>query len=340
MSDSTVSGYAAMAKGQSLELFTYESPELGEYDVRVSVTHCGLCYSDIQAIDDYYGVVTYPFVPGHEIVGRVVAAGKNPAGLKVGDRVGIGWQGRSCGNCEWCSAGEEQLCMDIVKAGTWFPYGGFASSVVVDSRFTYSLPNSLPSETAAVLLCGGISVYSPLKLHVKQKTQSICIIGIGGLGHLAIQFAHALGYNVTVISTSAEKKGEAITYGADNFIVSNDVMSLSRLEFSFDMILCTAHGELKWEPLLSILKKRGEILLVGFPEMVFNSTDLVVHELSITGSFLGNRAMMREMLLFAQSHNIKPRIELMPMSQINRAIEKLKQNKARYRIVLVNDILS
>jgi uncharacterized zinc-type alcohol dehydrogenase-like protein len=338
MSTSTVFGYAAKSVGQRLEPFTYEQPKLGEHDVRVSVTHCGLCFTDIHGIDNYYGVVTYPFVPGHEIVGYVSEVDKAPSGLKIGDRVGIGWLGRSCGECEWCKSGEEQLCLDIVQAGTWVPYGGFSSSVVVDSRFAYLIPDTMSSEVAAVLMCAGVTVYNPLRLYAKQSAQKIGIIGIGGLGHLAIQFAHALGYEVTVISSSPTKKEEALAFGADHFVVSDDKVSLRQLEFNFDLLLCTAHGDINWEWLLTILKKRGKLLLVGFPDVALNSTDLVVHELSITGSFLSNRSTMREMLSFAQAHHIKPWIELMPMSQVNEAIERVKQNKARYRIVLVNDM--
>ncbi len=336
MATSRVTGYAAKSKRQPLEPITYEPPPLAEHDIRVTVTHCGLCYTDIQGIDDYYGITTYPFVPGHEIVGFVSEVGKAASGLKKGDRVGIGWQGRFCGQCEWCKQGEEQLCIDIVKSGTWVPYGGFSTSVVVDSRFAYPLSDKMPSEIAAVLMCGGISVYSPLKQYATQGSQKIGIIGVGGLGHLAIQFAHALGYDVTVISTSAEKKQQALDFGADHFIVSNDLAGLRKLEFEFDFLLSTAHGDVKWERMLEIVKKRGKLVLVGFPEMNFNPTDLIAHELSMTGSFLGNHATMKEMLSFAQAHSIKPWIELMPMSKINEAIQRLKENKARYRIVMVN----
>jgi uncharacterized zinc-type alcohol dehydrogenase-like protein len=196
----------------------------------------------------------------------------------------------------------------------------------------------MPSEVAAVLVCAGIAVYNPLRLYAGQSAQKIGIIGIGGLGHLAIQFAHALGYEVTVISSSPAKKEEALGLGAHHFVVSDDKASLRKLEFNFDLLLCTAHGDINWEWLLTILKKRGKLVLVGFPNVALNSTDLVVHELSITGSFTGNRATMKEMLSFAQAHGIKPWIELMPMTRINEAIERVKQNKARYRIVLVNDI--
>jgi uncharacterized zinc-type alcohol dehydrogenase-like protein len=195
----------------------------------------------------------------------------------------------------------------------------------------------MPSEVASVLMCAGVTVYSPLRTHATQPSQKIGIIGVGGLGHLAIQFAHALGYDVTVISTSAAKKKEALDFGADHFIVSDDRPSLRQLEFGFDLLLCTAHGNVIWEPLLEILKKNGTLVLAGFPEVSLNPTDLVAHQLSITGSFLGNRTTMKEMLSFAQAHHIKPWIELMPMSKVNEAIQRVKQNKARYRIVLVNN---
>ena len=337
MSPSTILGYAARAVGQPLEPFTYEAPKLGEYDVRVSISHCGVCHTDIHAIDDYYGITTYPFVPGHEIVGYVSAVGRAASGLKEGDRVGIGWQGRSCMRCEWCLKGEEQLCMDIVQSATWVPYGGFSSSVIADSRFAYPLPDSMPSELAAVLVCAGITVYSPLRLYAALPSRKIGIIGVGGLGHLAIQFARALGYEVTAISSSPEKKEQALAFGADHFIVS-DQTSLREVVFAFDLLLCTAHGKINWEALLNTLKKNGKLVLLGFPDVVLNSTDLVAHQLSITGSFLGNRAGMREMLSFAQVHGITPAVELMPMSQANEAIQRVKENKARYRIVLVNDM--
>jgi len=338
MSASRVLGYATRAVGQPLEPFTYEPPKLGEHDIRVSVTHCGVCQTDIHAIDDYYGISTFPFVPGHEIVGYVSAVGRAASSLKEGDRVGIGWQGRSCMQCEWCLQGEEQLCQDIVSSGTWVPFGGFSSSVLVDSRFAYPLPDAMPSEVAAVLMCAGITVYSPLRSYTAQPAQKIGIIGVGGLGHLALQFARALDYEVTAISSSPEKKEQALAFGADHFIVSDDHTSLRQIGFGFDLLLCTAHGNINWEALLNTLKRNGRLVLIGFPDVAFNSTDLVAHQLSITGSFLGNRATMREMLSFAQTHGIVPKVELMPMTEVNEAIRKVKENKARYRIVLFNDI--
>ncbi|PPD58474.1 zinc-binding dehydrogenase [Dehalogenimonas etheniformans] len=265
--------------------------------------------------------------------------GSSTGDLKIGDRVGIGWLGRPCGRCEWCSKGQEQLCMDIVQAATWLPYGGFSSSVVANSRFANLLPRSMSSEVAAVMMCAGITVYSPLIARVSQLPLNIGIIGMGGLGHLAIQFAHAMGYEVTAISSSPDKKKQAFSFGADHFLDLNDRTALRQRQYAFDFLFCTAHGNFKWEPLLEILKKRGTIVMIGFPNVSLNSTDLVAHELTITGSFLGSRLVMREMLAFAAEHNIEPLIQSMPMSLINKAIEIVRQNKARYRIVLYNDLL-
>jgi uncharacterized zinc-type alcohol dehydrogenase-like protein len=339
MSLSTVLGYAAKAVGQPLEPFTYEPSKLGEHDVRVSITHCGVCYTDIQGIEDHYGITTYPFVPGHEVVGTVSAVGHAVSGLKEGDRVGIGWQGRSCMQCEWCLQGEEQLCQDIGNCGTWKPYGGFSSSVVVDGRFAYPLPAAMSSEVAAVLMCAGISVYTPLRSYAAGGSRKVGIVGVGGLGHLAIQFAHALGCEVTAISSSPGKKEQALKFGADHFIITEDQTSMRQVRLSFDLLLYTSHGKSDWTSLLYSLKSNGRLIMVGFSDdpVTFDPLELVVHQMSIIGSLIGNRVAMREMLSFAQAHGIAPWIELMPMSQVNHAIQRVKENKARYRIVLFND---
>lgn len=339
MTPSTTLGYAARAVGQPLEPINFAPQSLGEHDVRVSVTHCGVCYTDIQGIEDHYGISTFPFVPGHEIVGTVSAVGPAVSRLKEGDRVGIGWQGRSCMQCEWCLRGEEQLCQDIDNCGTWKPYGGFSSSVVVDSRFAYPLPSAMSSEDAAVLMCAGISVYAPLRLYATGGPQKVGVVGVGGLGHLAIQFAHALGCEVTAMSSSPGKKEEALKFGADDFIVMQDQPGLREVSLSFDLLLYTSHGKGDWTPLVNSLKTKGRLVVIGFSDgpVTFDPLELVVHQISITGSLIGNRATMREMLTFAQNHRITPEVELMPMAQVNKAIRKVKENKARYRIVLVRE---
>ncbi|HEY5983230.1 MAG TPA: NAD(P)-dependent alcohol dehydrogenase [Anaerolineales bacterium] len=333
MAPSVVHGYACNEAGKLLEPFERELPELGENDARIAVTHCGVCHTDLQAIDDYYGITEYPLVPGHEVVGHVAAAGRGVTNLKEGDRVGVGWQGRSCGHCEWCRAGEEQLCMDIVDDASMLPNGGFSTAITVDHRFAYPLPASMPDDLAAVLMCAGITAFNSLR-GLKGR-QSIGILGVGGLGHLAIQFAHALGHEVTAISTSPDKEREALGFGAGEFVVA-DPAAWKKCAYRFDVLLCTAPGSVNWPRLLEIVKKRGRILLAGFPDVEFNSTDLVAHELSISGSFLSNRAGFREMLDFVASHPITAAIETMPMASVNEALQRVRDNKARYRIVLVN----
>jgi uncharacterized zinc-type alcohol dehydrogenase-like protein len=338
MSGPVVLGYAAMTAGEPLQPFTYESPPLGEHDIRVSVTHCGLCYTDIHGIDDYYEISTFPFVPGHEIVGVVTDAGPAAVEHQKGDRVGIGWQGRACWECEWCRQGQEQLCVDLGDSGTWNPYGGFASSVVVDSRFAYPLPETMPSEVAAVLMCAGMAVYTPLRRYVSDEVRRVGVAGVGGLGHLAIQFAHALGCEVTAISSTPGKEREALGFGADRFVVA-DKEGLRSIEDTLDLLLCCIHGETtRWERLVLALKRRRRLVLVGFPHISLDPQELVVHEISLTGSLLSSRTEVPEMLAFAQAHGIKPAIELMPMTAVNEAIRRLQENQVRYRVVLVNDV--
>lgn len=340
MSTSTIMGYAALEAGQALRPFHYPCPELQDKDVRVSVTHCGVCHTDIQAIDNYYELIDYPFVPGHEIVGYVSEVGRAVTDLKIGDRVGIGWQGRSCEQCEWCQRGEVQLCQEIADSGVWIPYGGFSSSVIVDHRFAYPLPEDMPSEIAAVMMCAGIAVYSPLRRWSGGELNKLAILGFGGVGHIAVQIAHALDYDVAVISSSPGKKEQALAFGANQFIPLGDRDELRPYDFTFDILFITAPGRLPWDDLLWLLKKRGKIILVSFPEISMHPLDLVARDLQIHGSFLGNQSTMRDMLTFTQEHHIRPVIELMPMSKINAALQRVRENKARYRIVLLNDLVS
>jgi uncharacterized zinc-type alcohol dehydrogenase-like protein len=346
MSRSSFVAYSAQAPGARLEPVGCESPELHNDEVRVAVTHCGVCHTDIHGIDGDFGVFDFPMVPGHEIVGRVTELGAAVSGLDVGDRVGIGWQGRCCGTCEWCRADDEHLCLQIADCGTWTPYGGFGSSVVVDSRFAYALPPELAPEAAAVLMCAGIAVYPPLRRYTTGASCRVGIVGIGGLGHLALQFAKALGCDVTALSSSPAKEEEAREFGADHFLVTTDQKAMEDHEFGFDLLLCTAQSGNDWGNLVMVLTKNGRLVLPAFAPIdlpLVRGTgsgpivDFVAHQVSIIGSFLGNRTDMRQMLAFAQAHGITPRIELMPMTQVNEAVRRMRGNQARYRIVLVND---
>jgi len=333
-----IRGFAALTRGATLSPFIYDPPPLKENELRVDITHCGICGSDIHAIEDDYSVSNFPFVPGHEVVGFVSEVGSKIPASRIGERVGIGWQARACGQCEWCLKGEVQLCLDVVDNGTWTPYGGFSTSVVVQDKFAYPLPEDLPSEHAAVLMCAGITVFTALSRYYSPAASKIGIVGIGGLGHLALQFAAAMGYEVTAISSSSKKREEALGFGASHYIDTSEAAAYKKIEDYFDMLLITSQGRLDWDDLQDTLKRRGKIILVAFPHVDLDPVDLVVHELSILGSFVGSPEEMRRMLAFAAEHKIQPMVEIMPMSQINEAVTKLRQNKAHYRIVLVNDL--
>ena len=341
----TIRGYSAQAAGRPLEPVTFEAPVLKDEEVRVAVTHCGVCHTDLHAINGDFGVFAFPLVPGHEIVGRVTEVGSAVTGLQVGDRVGVGWQGRCCGECEWCRAEEEHLCLQIADCGTWTPSGGFASAVTVDGRFAYPIPETLAPGTAAVLMCAGIAVYPPLRRYAAPGSR-VGIVGIGGLGHLAIQFAHALGCEVAALSASPGKEEEARAFGADRFLLTTDRAAMYAAEFAFDLLLCTAPAGNDWADLIIVLDKNGRLVLPAFSPIHLPleaesgsgaAVDFVAHQVSITGSFLGSRADMREMLAFAQEHRITPQVELMPMAQVNEALMRVRENRARYRVVLVNE---
>jgi len=329
--------YAAMAAKQPLEKFEYEARELGDLDVQVAVTHCGICYSDVHFIDNDGGLNTFPFVPGHEIVGNVSALGSKVTTLKNGDRVGIGFQARSCGECEWCIRGEENLCPQILKSTTWRPYGGFATSIIVDSRFTFPLPKNLESENVAPLLCGGITVYSALRNHDIRPSMKVGVVGIGGLGHLALQFANAFGCDVTAFSSTPGKEEEANALGAAHFIASNDPAQLLKATRSLDFVISAAH-DLDWNAYLNTLRPNGKLCIIGFPKNPISipALPLLFGQRSVCGSVVGGRSAIREMLEFAARRGIKAKTEVMQMSQVNEAIAKLRANKVRYRIVLKN----
>jgi uncharacterized zinc-type alcohol dehydrogenase-like protein len=290
-------------------------------------------------IDNDLAMAVYPFVPGHEIVGIISGFGSKVTTLRKGDRVGIGWQGKSCNTCEWCMKGEENLCPEVFQSGTWGnPHGGFAESIIIDSRFAFLIPENLASEDVGPLMCGGITVYAPFINYNVKPSMKIGVIGIGGLGHLALQFARAFGCEVTAFSSSPAKEKEARSFGAHHFVNSKDTDQILKIARSLDMILCTIHGDLDWNTYLTALRPNGKLCFVGVPSDVISiqPPSLIFGQLSVCGSLIGGRSAIREMLEFAARHDIKAQTEIMPMSDVNLAIAKLKDNKARYRMVLKN----
>ena len=331
-----IRAYAASAPKTMLVPHEYEPRPLGPFDVEIAITHCGICHSDIHLIDDDWAMSKYPLVPGHEIVGTVWAAGPEVVELTIGDRVGVGWQAGSCLACEWCERGEEHCCPKQVATCVERP-GGFADAIRLDSRFVFPLPENLVSHDAAPLLCGGITVYSPLSRMVRPDYR-VGVIGIGGLGHLAIQFARAFGCEVTAFSTSPDKEADARLLGAHHFIASNDAAEMERAAGTSDFLLSCVTVAMDWSAWLKVLRPRGTLCLVGASPGTLDvmPAELVIGQKSIVGSVIGSRARIREMLQFAARNDITARTEVLPMGQANAAIDKVRQNLARYRMVLEN----
>lgn len=329
-----IHAYAAFGPKEPLKPFEYPLPSLSSHDVEIGISHCGVCYSDLHLIDDDWGISNYPLVPGHEIIGTITRKGADVKNLKVGQRVGLGWQSDACASCEWCLSGEETLCSSKVRTCV-DRYGGFADKIVVPSRFVQLIPDVINPAEAAPLLCGGITVYTPFKLYGIQAPMSVAIIGIGGLGHLALQFAKAFGCEVTAISSSKDKEVEARRLGADHFLSHED---LAHNKGRFDFILSSVHADLNWNMVLSTLRPKGRLCFVGLPksDLQFAARFLVSGNRTVCGSGTGSRALLQEMLGFAARQHIKAQVEVFPMKDVNKAIEHLRANKARYRITLTN----
>jgi len=329
------SAYAALTKGGPLEPFSYEPAALGPNDVELEVTHCGLCHSDIHLIDDNWARSKYPQVPGHEIVGRVAALGSAVDHLAPGQRAGVGWQRSACLSCDLCLGGEENLCRKQ-QATCMGQHGGLADRIRVDARFAFAIPDEMDSAVAAPLLCGGVTVYAPLRRFGVTAATRVAVIGIGGLGHMALLLLRALGCEATAFSTSPGKRDEALAMGATDFAASNDPKEIRKHFGRFDLILSTVHAKLDWTTFLQTLRPNGTLCLLGLPPGIIQIAPalLVTGQRSITGSDIGSRRTIREMLELAARHRITPLVERLPFSEANAALTRLRENRARYRIVL------
>jgi uncharacterized zinc-type alcohol dehydrogenase-like protein len=340
---SDIQAFAAHAAGAQLLPFRYSPGELRPYDVEVRVSHCGVCHSDIHLIDNDWGISRYPLVPGHEIIGTVTSLGSAvhghtgtlPGTLTLGQRVGIGWQADSCHICEWCRAGEEHLCAKAVPTCVG-RHGGFAESVRVNSRFVIPIPDALDSVSAAPLLCGGVTVYSPLRNHNARPASRVGVIGIGGLGHLALQFARAFGSEVTAFSSSADKQAEALSLGAHHFVNTRETASVKKLARSFDLILSTVSADQDLHNFIDALRPRGTLVILGAgpSPLQISGASLIGGQRAVAGSNIGSPRDLREMLDVAARHNIKAVTERFAMKDANTAVARVKKNQVRYRAVL------
>ncbi|MCG8433954.1 MAG: NAD(P)-dependent alcohol dehydrogenase [Gammaproteobacteria bacterium] len=332
-----INAYACRQTGEILEKFQYEAQELGPLDVRIQITHCGICHSDIHLIDNDWGINAYPLVPGHEIIGTITEMGDQVTGLSEGQRVGVGWQRGSCQKCSHCERHEENVCtrMEATCVGN---YGGMADAICTDSRFVIPIPDGLDSILAAPLMCAGVTVFAPMLRHGVGDGMKVAVLGIGGLGHLAIQFARALGADVSALSSTPEKEQEARDLGAYHFIDTNNGAQMKRAGRSFDFVLNTVSANIDWPSFLSILKPHGKFCLVGAPKepLVIPAASLIGGQKSIAGSSIGGTEDLKRTLAYADEHDIKPKVDLLPMSQVNAGISKVRNNMARYRVVLEN----
>ena len=331
----TIRCFAVQKPKELLAPYEYEPAPLGPLDIEVKITHCGICHSDISLIDNEWGKSVYPLVPGHEIVGIITALGPNVKELKLNQRVGIGWQRASCMMCEWCLSGQENLCL-TQEATCVGHQGGYAEKIHADSRFAFPIPDGLDSAHVAPLFCGGATVFSPLLQHKINPMSKVAILGIGGLGHLAIQFAKGFGCEITAFSSHPDKKEEALGLGAHNFISSLDKDALKKAEGSFDFILSTVPTPLYWQTYLELLRPKGTLCFVGAQtkpiEVPFFS--IISGRKCVTASNIGSRPDIRKLLDFAVRHSVKAQIETFKLEDVNKAIEKIRTDKIRYRAVL------
>jgi len=329
--------WVTKAAKQPMVLETVDLGPLGVEDVEVVVENCGLCHSDLSVLNNDWGISRYPAILGHEVVGHVTAVGPNAKGLKVGQRVGVGWFSGSDMNCRQCMSGNHHLCPQA-QATIIGHRGGFASHVRAHWAWTIPLPEKLNIADAGPLLCGGITVFSPLMMHAKP-TNRVGIIGIGGLGHMAVKFAAAYGCDVTAFTSTESKFDEAKSFGANHVVASKDSAAIKKLGGSFDLLISTVNVKLDWDAMISTLAPNGRLHVVGavlepIPVAAFS---LILGQRSVSGSPTGSPVAIETMLDFASRHNVAPQTEHFPMSHINEAFDRLESGKVRYRIVLDAD---
>lgn len=330
-----IKALAAQDVGGELTAYEFEAPELGQYDVEIKVSHCGLCHSDLSMINNDWGASHYPLIPGHEVVGTVAKLGSKVKKHKLGDAVGLGWHAGYCEQCDYCGQGDHNLCAST-RPTIIGRHGGFAERVQASETAVVALPDGLDHASAGPLFCGGITVYNPMVQFDIKPTDKVAVIGIGGLGHLALQFLKAWGCEVTAFSSNASKAAEAKQLGAHHVLDSTDTAQLKDAKNHFDFIICTVNVSLNWSAYLGTLAPRGRLHFVGVltDPLAISVGQMMSKQLQISSSPVGSPATIAEMLKFAARHNIKPAIELFPFAEANAAIAKLKAGQVRYRAVL------
>lgn len=337
-------GYAALTAKAPLTPFTFERRDPQDHDVAIDIQFCGICHSDLHQARDEWGGSTFPMVPGHEIAGTVTKVGSRVTRFKVGDAVGVGCLVDSCRHCAHCEKGLEQYCLEGAtgtynsrerqsKAPT---QGGYSDKIVVDENYVLKIPQGMPLDAAAPLLCAGITLYSPL-LHWKAGPgKKVAIVGLGGLGHMGVKIAHALGAEVTVLSQSDRKREDAKRLGADHFFATSNPETFQKLAGTFDLIINTVSADIDWNAYLGLVKLDGSMVVVGVPEKSnsVHSFSLIMGRRSLAGSGIGGIQETQEMLDFCGKNGIVSDIEVIPMNQVNEAYERVLRSDVRYRFVI------
>ncbi|MFP1628415.1 NAD(P)-dependent alcohol dehydrogenase [Streptomyces sp. 5K101] len=340
---SAVPAYAAPAAGAPLERTTIPRRPVGEHDVLIEIKYAGICHSDIHQAHDGWGQGIYPMVPGHEIAGVVTEVGPGVTRFAVGDRVGVGCFVDSCRECVYCRQGLEQYCTQggtatynaLDKNGEP-TYGGYSTHIVVDENYTVRIPEGLSLDEAAPLLCAGITLYSPLRHWNAGPGKKVAIVGLGGLGHMGVKIAHALGAEVTVLSQTLRKKDDGLALGADHYYATSDDATFEALAGTFDLIVSTVSAPLPFDEYLSLLKTDGALVNVGAPEepVSLNLFSVIGGRKTLAGSMIGGIRETQEMLDFCAEHGFGAEIELIRADQINEAYERVLASDVRYRFVI------
>jgi alcohol dehydrogenase (NADP+) len=337
-------GYAAQDARSPLAPFNFTRREPGATEIAVEILYCGVCHSDLHMVRDEWGNAIYPMVPGHEIVGRVTAAGGSVKKFKTGGIAAIGVIIDSCRLCAPCNRGEEHFCVEGAtltyaakdRVDGSITMGGYSNNYVVDERFAHSVPANLDLAAVAPLLCAGITTYSPLRHWNVGPGKKVGIVGLGGLGHMGLKFAHSFGAHTVQLSTSLKKKEDALKLGANEVVLSTDANAMKAHAGTFDFILDTASAKHALDPYLSLLKQDGTITLVGLPEHPpeINMFSLITKRASIAGSMIGGMVETQEMLDYCGRHNITSDVEVIPIQKVNEAYERLLKQDVKYRFVI------
>lgn len=335
--------YAAHKGKAPLAPFIFDRRSPSDGDVAIDIKYCGICHSDIHTVRDEWGEQQYPLVPGHEIVGVVSKIGPKVTKYKVGDLVGVGCMVDSCRHCSSCEEGLEQYCSTglVGTYGAKLPdgsvtQGGYSSHIVVNENYVLKMPTNLPLDKAAPLLCAGITLYSPLSHWKAGPGKKIAIIGLGGLGHMGVKIAHAMGAEVTILSQSLKKKEEGLKMGAKDFYATSDENTFKTLRHQFDLIINTVSAEIDWNLYLGLLKRDGTMVVLGLPEKAIpiHAASLIMGRRRLAGSVIGGIKETQDMLDFCSKHNITCDIELISAAQINEAYERVIKSDVRYRFVI------